>query len=184
LFKRVEGELELAMFNGIWTTVWTEKGFELEFSEEVLERYVVITEEGHYVGTTEVKPYSEESSINEIGSFHKHPMIAEDMGKVAEIDKMAVLSTFRGQYVAELLSSIVHYAEMNGLTYYVMLLEPTLMRALRISYHVPIKKISGRVFYKGEDVIPSIVDVREVYMHKERYSWILHAETDLAVIPN
>lgn len=182
MFKRVESEVELAMFNGIWTTVWTEKGFELEFSEEILERYVVITEEGYYVGTTEIKPYSEDSSINEIGPFHTHPMIQENLKKVAEIDKMAVLSSFRGQYIAELLSAIVHYAEKNGLTYFVMLLQPTLMRALRVSYHLPINKVAGRVFYKGEDVIPSIVNVRDVYMNKERYSWIIQSEADSALV--
>ncbi|PYE48598.1 GNAT family N-acetyltransferase [Paenibacillus barcinonensis] len=176
MFKSVENELEFAMFNGIWTTVWTEKGFELEFSEEFLERYVVVTEEGHYVGSIEIKPYTTESLINEIGPFPQHPLMQEETGRVAEIDKLAILSSFRGRYVADLLSAIVHYAEQKQISYYVMLLEPVLMRALRISYHVPIEKVAGRVFYKGEDVIPSIVNAREVYTHKERYPWLIHLE--------
>ncbi|PZT54248.1 GNAT family N-acetyltransferase [Paenibacillus silvae] len=178
MFKSVENELEYAMFNGIWTTVWTEKGFELEFSEKFLERYVVITEEGHYVGSIEIKPYTPESLINEIGPFWEHPLIKEDVSRVAEIDKLAILSTFRGRYVADLLSAIVHYAEMKQISYYVMLLEPVLMRALRISYHVPIEKVAGRVFYKGEDVIPSIVNAREVYTHKERFPWLVNMENN------
>lgn len=173
MFKRVENELEFAMFNGIWTTVWNEKGFEFEFSEVFLERYVVVTEEGHYVGSIEIKPYTEESSMNEIGPFLENPWIREEMGHIAEIDKLAILSTFRGRYVTDLLSAIVHYAEMNQISYYAMLLEPVLMRALRISYHVPIQKVGGRVFYKGEDVIPSIVNAREVYMNKERFTWLV-----------
>lgn len=176
MFKSVENELEFAMFNGIWTTVWTEKGFELEFSEEFLERYVVVTEEGHYVGSIEIKPYGEESLMNEIGPFLEHPLIQAEMGNIAEIDKLAILSTFRGRYVTDLLSAIVHYAEMNQISYYAMLLEPVLMRALRISYHVPVQKIGGRVFYKGEDVIPAIVNAREVYTHKEQFPWLVPSE--------
>ncbi|WP_434752642.1 GNAT family N-acetyltransferase [Paenibacillus amylolyticus] len=176
MFKRVENELELAMFNGIWTTVWNEKGFEFEFSEAFLERYVVVTEEGQYVGSIEIKPYAEESLINKIGPFLEHPLIQRELGHMAEIDKLAILSTFRGRYVTDLLSAIVHYAEMNQISYYAMLLEPVLMRALRISYHVPIQKVAGRVFYKGEDVIPSIVNAREVYTHKERYTWLVNPE--------
>lgn len=173
MFKRVENELEVAMFNGVWTTVWNEKGFEFEFSEDFLERYVVVTGEGYYVGSIEIKPYARESSINEVGPFLEYPLIQEEMGNIAEIDKLAILSTFRGQYIAELLSAIVHYAEMKQIRYYAMLLEPVLLRALRISYHVPIQKVGGRVFYKGEDVIPSIVYAQEVYMHKERYAWLV-----------
>ncbi len=49
MFKRVENDLELAMFNGVWTTVWMEKGFDLEFSQDVLGQFLVVTDEGHYV---------------------------------------------------------------------------------------------------------------------------------------
>lgn len=160
------------MFNGIWTTVWLEKGFELEFSEQILERYVVITDEGHYVGTTEIKPYSSESSINEAASFDQHPEIMKAGGAVAEIDKMALLKTYRGQFLSDLLTASVDFAEQNKVKYYVTLLEPVLHRALRITFKIPLDKISGKIFYKGDYVIPTIVDVKELYSYKDRYSWL------------
>ncbi|MDR9855813.1 hypothetical protein RJP21_19545 [Paenibacillus sp. VCA1] len=172
MFKRVENELELAMFNGIWTTVWLEKGFELEFSEQALERYVVVTDEGHYVGTAEIKPYGNDSPINEAAAFDHHPKIISAAGAVAEIDKMALLSTYRGHFISDLLSALVEFAESNKLKYYVTLLEPVLLRALRITFQVPVEKVSNRIFYKGDYVIPTIVDAEEVYTSKERYPWL------------
>ncbi len=172
MFKRVENELELAMFNGIWTTVWLEKGYELEFSEEVLERYVVRTDEGDYVGSAEIKPYSSESPINEAAAFDLHPMIQQAEGAVAEIDKMALLQTYRGHFISDLLSGIVEFGERNKMKYYVTLMEPVLHRALRISFHIQVEKISKKVFYKGDYVIPTIVDIKEIYSHKDRYAWL------------
>ncbi|MDR0269287.1 hypothetical protein [Paenibacillus sp.] len=172
MFKRVENELELAMFNGIWTTVWLEKGFELEFSKQVLERYVVVTNEGHYVGTTEIKPYSSESPINEMAAFDKHPKIIQAEGAVAEIDKMALLRTYRGHCISDLLSAMVEFGEENKLKYFVALLEPVFHRALRISFQVPLEKISNKIFYKGDYVIPTIVDAEKVYTHKDQYPWL------------
>ncbi|BFH60591.1 MULTISPECIES: hypothetical protein [Paenibacillus] len=172
MFKRVENELELAMFNGIWTTVWLEKGFELEFSEKVLERYVVVTDEGHYVGTTEIKPYGSESPINDAAPFVRHPKIINAVGAVAEIDKMALLRTYRGHFISDLLSALVEFGERNKLKYFVTLLEPVLLRALRITFQVPLEKVSHKVFYKGDYVVPAIVDAEEVYTHKERYPWL------------
>lgn len=172
MFKRVENELEMAMFNGVWTTVWLEKGYDLEFSERILERYVVVTKEGHYVGTTEIKPFSSGSSINETAGFDRHPAVMQAEGAVAEIDKMAVLQSYRGHFISELLSALVDFGEKNKLKYYVALLEPVLQRALRISFKIPMEKVSQKVFYKGDYVVPTILNVEEVYNHKDRYSWI------------
>ncbi|MEC0370660.1 hypothetical protein [Paenibacillus chibensis] len=177
MFKRVENELELAMFNGIWTTVWLEKGFELEFSDEILERYVVVTDEGHYVGSAEIKPYCFDSSINETAAFDQHPVIRQAEGAVVEIDKMAVLNTYRGHFISELLSATVEFAERNKIKYFVTLMEPVLQRALRISFQVPMEKISKKVFYKGDYVLPTIVNVKEIYSHKDRYSWLMLPRT-------
>nr|WP_280521476.1 hypothetical protein [Paenibacillus mangrovi] len=160
------------MFNGIWTTVWLEKGFELEFSRQILERYVVVTDEGHYVGTTEIKPYSSESPINEVAAFDRHPKVINAVGVVAEIDKMALLRTYRGNFLSDLLSALVEFGEKNKLKYFVALLEPVLLRALRISFQVPLEKVANKIFYKGDYVIPTIVNVEEVYTHKDDYPWL------------
>jgi len=177
MFKRVENEIELARFHSIWTTVWLEKGFELEFTEQVLERIVILTKDGDYVGTTEIKPYSiHESMINEAAPFAKHPKLIQAEGAVAEIDKMAMLRQYRGDFIADLLSAVVYYGEESRLRYYVALLEPVFLRALRITFQIPFEKVGGKVYYKGDHVVPVIIDLEEVYNNKEQYLWIVNPQ--------
>ncbi|OMF23444.1 hypothetical protein BK133_24450 [Paenibacillus sp. FSL H8-0548] len=177
MFKRVENELELAMFNGIWTTVWMEKGFELEFSEHTLDRFIVVTTEGYCVGTSEIKPYSlTTSAINAAGPFQTNRKIIEAGHAVAEIDKIALLKTYRGRFISELLSSAVYSAEKLKMKYFVSLLEPVFMRALRISYQVPLEKIGEKVFYKGDDVVPVLFDMEQMYLNKQLYEWLVYPE--------
>ncbi|WP_270170721.1 GNAT family N-acetyltransferase [Paenibacillus sp. SYP-B4298] len=173
MIKRVENELELAMFNGVWTTVWMEKGFELDVSKEVLDRFVIVTEEGHYVGAAEIKPYSMQGRINEVAPFQEHPAIRQNPKRVAEIDKIAVLKPYRGRYIRELLSSTIACAEKREIRYYVALMEPVFLRALRITYGVPYEKLGSKRFYKGDDVIPVLLMVEEIYKNKQHYPWLI-----------
>ncbi|MHA6482957.1 GNAT family N-acetyltransferase [Paenibacillus sp. strain BS8-2] len=180
MFKRVENELELAMFNGIWTTVWREKGYELEFAEQVLDRFVVLTDEGQCVGTSEIKYYDRENSlINEIAPFGEHPKVVASEGFIAEIDKIAILGTYRrkGNLLADILSSAVYAAEKRNMDYFVSLMEPVFLRALSISFKVPLEKLGGEIFYKGDYVIPVIFDMKEMYQNKTRYSWLSYPQT-------
>lgn len=174
MIKRVENELELAMFNGVWTTVWMEKGFELDVSREVLDRFVIVTEEGHYVGASEIKPYHMQGEINEVAPFHEHPAIRQDPQRVAEIDKIALLKPYRGQYICELLSSTIACAEQRKIRYYVALMEPVFLRALRITYGIPYEKLGAKRFYKGDDVIPVLLRVEEIYQNKQNFPWLIH----------
>ncbi|MEC0093339.1 hypothetical protein [Paenibacillus macquariensis] len=177
MFKRVESKFELDRFNHIWTTVWLEKGYDLDFTEEVLERFVIVTEEGEHIGTSEITPYSiHESEINQIAPFADHPKLIQAEGAVAIIDKMAVLKHYRGHFIADLLSAAVLFGEENKLKYYVALMEPVFQRALRITFHVPIEKVGGKVYYKGDYVVPVIIDVEEVYNNKEQYPWIIYLQ--------
>lgn len=174
MFKVVETELELARFNSIWTTVWLEKGFELEFAEQVLERFIILSKDGNYVGTSEIKPYSiHESILNQSAPFADHPKLRQaEEGTVAEIDKIAVLNQYRGHFIADLLAGSVLYGEDNKIRYYVAMMEPIFLRALRITFQVPFEKVGDKVFYKGDYVVPVIIDLEEMYNNKEQYSWI------------
>ncbi|ANY65967.1 hypothetical protein BBD42_05450 [Paenibacillus sp. BIHB 4019] len=177
MFKRVENELELAMFNGVWTTVWREKGFDLEFSAQALERLMIVTMEGHYVGTAEIKPYSAASTINEAGIFQEHPELICAQGKIAEIDKIALLKPYRGQqYISELLSSLVYTAEERQIKYYVSLLEPVFLRALRVTFKVPLERLGEKVFYKGDYVVPMVLNVEQIYSNKQKYAWLSYSQ--------
>ncbi|WP_435923394.1 hypothetical protein [Paenibacillus sp. DYY-L-2] len=169
LVKTIEEEM---IFDGIWKEAWLEKGFELEWAEEVLDRCLVFDEADTPVATVEMKPYSREYSfLNEIAPFHEHPVLLADSGLVAEVDKVAVHKDHRGKNLDRLLATIVMYAETNHIRHYVTLLEPLLFRALRISFHVPMSRVGERVFYKGGDVIPTIIHAADFYENKERYDW-------------
>lgn len=185
MFKRVETEWELARFNEIWTTVWKEKGYELEYSELALERYVAFANDGAIAGTAEIKPYRlNESAINRVAPFASHPKIADRPGKVAEIDKIAVLPQYRGRLVSDLLSAAVHAAEKYRFRYFVSLLEPVFFRALRISYHVPMEKIGEKIYYKGDDVIPVIFEMEKIYTQKSGYDWLVPAALPDNALPS
>ncbi|WP_337098359.1 hypothetical protein [Paenibacillus sp. YIM B09110] len=180
MFKRVENELELAMFNGIWTTVWREKGFELEFSDQSLAKIVILTDEGHYVGTTEFKSYSiSDSQINETAPFHEHPDVIASANEIVEIDKMAILRTYRGRYISDLLSACVYFAESERIKYFVSLLEPVFLRALKVSFQIPLKKLGEKIFYKGDYVNPVLIDVAQIYQNKNRFEWVQYPQDAL-----
>ncbi|GGG83713.1 hypothetical protein [Paenibacillus radicis (ex Gao et al. 2016)] len=178
MFKKVETEWELTMFNSIWTTVWKEKGYELEYAEQALERYVAISPEGQYVGTSEIKAYTPGVSIiDSVAPFHNHPKIAADPAQVAEIDKIAVIKQYRGHPITDLLSSAVFSAETHQFRYFISLLEPVFYRALRITFHVPMEKAGEKTFYKGDYVIPVIFDMERMYSNKEQYEWLAYPDS-------
>lgn len=181
MFKTVESEHELAMFNGIWTTVWMEKGYDLEFSDFVLDRYIVTTDEGQIIGTAEIKPYDlRDSTINGTAPFHLQPKIIGAEGAVAEIDKIALLRSHRskGNYLSSLLSAAVHSAEKREMRYFVSLLEPVFLRALKISFKVPVERIGDRMYYKGDYIVPVIFDMEKMYRNKQDYNWLAYPQSN------
>lgn len=174
MYKKVENEIERTMFNFIWMTAWREKGYEFEFTQQALEQYLLLSKEGQYAGTVEFRSYNPRlSELDQIAPFYEHPLIKQDYSKVAEIDKVALLPEFRGEYIAELLSSTVHFAEEHHYHYYISLLEPVFCRALKISFHVPLLKLGGKIFYKGDYVIPVIFDMKTMYEHPEKFDWLI-----------
>jgi len=175
MYKSVENEVELALFNGVWTTVWREKGYELEFCDDAIERNIVFTEQDEVIGTSELKPYYADarSVINEVADFATHPWVLQANGYVGESDKIALLSSFRGKgsYTDEVLSSICASAAKHGITCMVSLLEPVFMRALRIVYKVPMQQLGKKMFYKGDYVVPAVMDVGYINGHTEQFPW-------------
>lgn len=173
MYKRVENSIELTMFNFIWMTAWREKGFEFEFSGEVLDRYLVITEDGQYAGSAEFKRYKPgESEIDQIAPFYLHPTLNSPFTNVLEVDKVALLPEFRGKYIGDLLSSIVYFATRNGYDYLISLLEPVFFRALKITFHFPIEKFGDKIFYKGDYVQPAIIDVDKLMRKRDKLVWL------------
>lgn len=174
LYKLVSTLEEGTLFHSIWMEAWMEKGFEPEFADDVLGRCLVYDTSGVPVGTVEFKPYAPQTDdpLNDLAPFDDHPAIlVSSPGEIAEVDKVALLKRYRGRNLNRLLATIVLFAQQNGIRHYVTLLEPTLFRALRISFHVPMTQVGERRFYKGDDVVPAIIHVAEFYENPERYVW-------------
>lgn len=170
MLKRVETELDLAYYNFIWMTAWREKGYEFEFADRVLDRFVVLTPDRQYVGTAEFKPFRPDGGAFEsVADIGKMPVLAADRHKVAEIDKFALLPEYRGKYVNELVASVVLVAKERGIRYFVSLLEPLFYRALRISFRAPMTVLGPKTYYKGDYVLPVVIDAQEAVERPERF---------------
>ncbi|OUM96049.1 MAG: hypothetical protein A9Z00_06805 [Thermobacillus sp. ZCTH02-B1] len=172
MLKRVETEQDLAYYHFIWMTAWREKGYEFEFSPVVLERWLVLTPEGQPVGTAEYKPFLPGSSAFEtVADIGRMPELAEKRRLVAEIDKFALLPEHRGRhYVDDLAASVVLTARKHGIRWFVSLLEPKFCRAIRFLFHPPMTVLGPRTFYKGDDVIPVVIDVKDVLADPEAFN--------------
>jgi hypothetical protein len=171
MLKRVITEQDLAYYNFIWMTAWREKGYDFEFSPAVLERWLVTTPEDQPVGTAEFKPFLPGiSSFESVADIGRMPELVRDRRQVAEIDKYAVLPEHRGKYVDDLVAAAVLVAREHGIRYFVTLLEPVFCRAIRILYHPPMIQLGPKTFYKGDDVIPIVIDVQDVAANPERYN--------------
>jgi hypothetical protein len=176
MFKIVETEQEQLVFNQIWTQAWVEKGFELEYFDEVLDQCLIYDEYQIPVATVEIKPYhpKRQGDLDAVAPFCRQASIQSDPNHIAEVDKVAILqSNRRGKNLDRLLAAIVLYAEQKDIHHYVTLLEPILFRALKVSYHVPLSRVGEKIFYKGDDVIPTIIHAQQFYQSKESYPWFM-----------
>ncbi|RCW42572.1 hypothetical protein [Paenibacillus prosopidis] len=173
MFKPVENPIETALFNDIWTTVWKEKGYEIEFSKDALARYVVLTPDGNYIGTAEINLFNKSrSAVSNLTKLQKYILDAAEEGMVAEIDKIALIKPFRGSYISDLLSSIIYFAELHHYRYFLSLLEPVFYRALRVSFHIPMEKLSQETYYKGDYVVPVLFDTQQMYANWPMFHWL------------
>jgi hypothetical protein len=172
MISKVEAARELAEFDELWMESWREKGYGFEDSKKALGRFLFMCE-GEYVGTIEFKLFKN-STIEEIFSFSSFQYIKDNIEHVAEIDKLSIKKENRKkQILNHILSLMTHFAEDNHIRYYIALIEPKLFFSLKAFYHLPVKKLGRKFFYKGDDVIPISFDVRIVNQNKDKYEWLM-----------
>lgn len=176
MYLYVQNEVQLRRFRSIWQEVWNEKGFEVEDENEVKDRILIVNETNLPVGTIEVKPYHicSEHPLNATSPFHLQEEIVQAPNRVAEIDKVAMLKEHRGPNLVRLISTLVYYAAEHQIDYYVCLLEPVFLRALRISFRIPMRVIGEKFYYKGDYVVPTIIYCGYVRDNASNYPWISH----------
>lgn len=180
MYLKVNSFALLNSFNEIWMECWLEKGYVLENEHVSSDRYIITDLNDKHVGTIEFKSYNldPQNNINTVFPFHEIEYIAENPSTVVEIDKVAILKQFRGRNLDRLLSVFVQYAEEHNLDYCVVLLERVFYKALRNVYKIPLKAISDKIYYKGDYVIPTIIHPKEIYLNKQKYSWIEYSQQE------
>jgi hypothetical protein len=182
LFKKVENPLELMIFNRIWMAAWEEKGYELEFTETA-DRCLVEDELGLFVGTVEFIPYVPLNDIDQVFPFHSIEPIQNHSGKIVEIDKLALKKEYRGKNLDRLLAVISQYTEYHDYHFCIGLIEPKLFIALKKFYRLPIEELGRRMYYKGDDVIPMIIDVSYANQNKNNFPWLMKCLEEVSRLP-
>ncbi|SDT48606.1 hypothetical protein SAMN05444162_4527 [Paenibacillaceae bacterium GAS479] len=176
MFKKISQEKELAQFHFIWMTVWREKGFEFEFAERVLDRRLILSPQGDYCGTAEIRSYATEAAeLEHIAPFSSMPEVASNPDRVVVADKIALLREHRGKYMNEMLSCLVHMSDKQGALWCAALLEPVLSRALRITFKVPMIVMGEKQPYKGDYVVPVLIPVGEIIKDPARHAWLSYS---------
>lgn len=146
-------------FNAIWETCWEEKGF--EFEENPHADYFVYEEAGVKCGAFQLCDLTN-LPLEADSVYLTHPTVKENRNQVVEIDKLSILKTYRGTAILpQLLVFMATYATKRNKRYFVALCEPTLFIALRRMYNVPVEKLGKPFFYKGDNVVPILIDIAQ-----------------------
>lgn len=169
MYKQVNSSKGVQQFHQIKEIVWNEKGFEMEYAKEGSDIYVMFTENGEAGGTVEFTPYAK------ISEFMKNLFkdVLEDERNVMELDSVAVLPHARGTLGREIICLMVDYAEKHEYSHVVAIFDPTFFKSLKNSYHFDIKQVKDPLYYKGDYVIPAILNVKDMYQNKqdEKFLW-------------
>jgi hypothetical protein len=184
MYKKVETPEDLEDFNGIWMECWQEKGYDFEFNAHQSDRFLIKDSSEVWVGTVELQPYTldEGTEINQAYPFNHLSLLKEDMLHTIIIDKVAILKEYRGKNLDMLLSVVIHHAELHNQKYCVALLERLFYKALRYVYKVPFEMVGEKRFYKGDHVIPSVINLHEIYTNKEQFDWLVDvSETHVTI---
>lgn len=178
---QVTDKRQKAVFDGIWKKVWDEKGFDHEHTEgDSFLLYI----EGSPAGTIQFIPFDMVNDREELEKLCGSKLLdlrSVYPGQVFVIDKFAIAKEFRSTRALDMLMfSLFEYAEKNRQLYAVALLDPLFYRLIRFQYHFKVEKIGARVYYKGADVIPILMDGRYFLEQKAKYGWYREAAAALA----
>lgn len=178
---QVRTERQKAAFDGIWKRVWDEKGFEHEQTEgDSFLLYI----EGHPAGTIQFIPFvsvNDREELEKLCGSKLLDKLNDCPGHVFVIDKFAIAKDFRSTRALDMLMfSLFEYAEKNRQLYAVALLDPLFYRLIRFQYHFKVEKLGARVYYKGADVIPILMDGRYFLEQKAKFGWYQEAAAALA----
>ncbi|GAA4703094.1 GNAT family N-acetyltransferase [Brevibacillus fulvus] len=171
MYKRVDSKELLDTFHRIKEEVWNEMGFEMEYAKKGSDLFLLLGEDGQPGGTIEFTPISQSTD------FIKNVFldVLEEGLHYFEGDSLAVLPKYRGKLGRMAVCLMVDYAEKHGFTHMIGIADPAFYQQLINKYKLHVKQVKEAFFYKGADVIPVVIDIKEVFenKHHPRFSWYI-----------
>ncbi|MFJ8256569.1 GNAT family N-acetyltransferase [Peribacillus asahii] len=170
MYKLVKSQKERDLFHQIKKSVWDEKGFDMEYGKEGSDLYLIYAEDGVPGGTFEFTPYSRFTAPIMKELFND--VIQKDM-RVMEIDSFAVLPQYRGKLGRQIMCLVIDYAQKNGYTHAIGISDPAVFRSFNNTYQIRTIQVKEKIWYKGAEVIPALLHLKEVYdnIEDEKFSW-------------
>lgn len=162
MYKQVITPIEQKQFNFIWETCWKEKGFELEYFNTP--HQYLFYKNNIPVACIELKEFNPKVQ----GIFQFCPELRGHEHQIYEIDKLSILKDFRSEGVLkEIFLLLAEVSAENNIKYFVALMEPNLYTSL-VEHHFPLKEANERFYYKGDYVVPVLLDVNKALKRLER----------------
>ncbi|MGD8191309.1 GNAT family N-acetyltransferase [Brevibacillus ginsengisoli] len=169
MYKRVISEEDYQKFHQIKKAVWEENGFEMESAKAGSTCFLMIAEEGEAVGTVEFTPFAK---VSDSMKNLFQDVLEEDMVAM-ELDSFAVLPNYRKKLGGEIVCLMVDFAEKHGFTHAIAIFQPAYLNSLQNRYGLEGKQVKEQFYYKGDNVAPGILNLKEMYTNKQdgRFSW-------------
>lgn len=169
VFKEVETKEELDIFHQVKRSVWESTGYDMEYVKEGSDAYIAYVD-GIPGGTFEFTPYNDKTRPFIRDLFDG---VLSNSMKVTELDSFAVLPEYRGKLGREIVRFMIYYAKTKGYTHGIGISAPTVFESFNNSYHIRSEKVKETIWYKGDDVIPTLFHLKETYenLNNGKYSW-------------
>ncbi|PLS19224.1 N-acetyltransferase [Bacillus sp. M6-12] len=169
VFKKVFTQEEKDIFHQVKKDVWEGTGYDMEYGREGSDLYIAYVN-GIPGGTFEFTPYSQFTRPFMRELFDD--VVQKDM-TVVELDSFAVLPEYRGLLGREIVRFMIFYAQTYGYTHGIGISAPSVFKSFNNTYHIRGEQVKESMWYKGDDVIPTLFYLKEVYdnLEDEKYAW-------------
>jgi hypothetical protein len=172
-YKKVQTEEELNIFDSIWIPAWQEKGFELECLLGKVDRYLIKNENDENIGTISFRLYKNESPIDEVFHFHQIEKVKNNLGKIVEIENLAIDKEHRGiDNLKRVVGTIVDYGIKGDYKFLIAVIDPLFLRLVKRYFPVELIILSGAIQYKGTKLVPIMIDADQTLLHIDNYKWL------------
>lgn len=174
IYKKVTTQSDFDIFYETLTPSWLEMHYTMECMLGDITRYIVFSENDLPVGTLEMipyKPYISSDLDDKYYPFKKEKVVAENIGRVVEIDSVSILPEHRKEGNIERIAyTVSEHCRKNNINYVIGLMNPLLYLALRGTYRVPVKNM-GKANRKAK-YYPIIMDIKQVYTNLDKFPWL------------